>query len=207
MMGVSKNTLIAYEKDERWPGADFLNKLLELHPEISPAWLLAGEGVMRRDDDELPPGAVRPLIWESEEDLDGNYYLIPRYDVHADCGGGAVVPCEQVVEKLAFVKRWVNAHHQPADLFLVTAQGDSMVPTIQEGDILLVDKSRQRGSDDGIYILSLDHELVAKRLQWMFDGSVRIVSDNTAYKEQLVPAEQIDRLNVVGRVVWKGGKM
>lgn len=50
MMEVSKNTLVAYEKDERCPGADFLNKLLQLFPEINPTWLLTGEGEMKRND-------------------------------------------------------------------------------------------------------------------------------------------------------------
>ena len=50
LSGVSKNTLIFYEKNERQPGADYLAKLLELYPGISPAWLLMGEGEMRRGD-------------------------------------------------------------------------------------------------------------------------------------------------------------
>lgn len=49
IMKVSKNTLIAYEKDDRVPGADFLNKILDLYPDTSPAWLLTGEGSMKRE--------------------------------------------------------------------------------------------------------------------------------------------------------------
>lgn len=194
-----------YELGKSVPGGKVFEALVKLG--FNANWLLSGEGQMRREDTDLPPGAVRPLVWENEEDLDGAYYLIPRYDVHADCGNGAVVHSEQVLERLAFVKSWVNSHYQPTDLFLITAQGHSMTPTIHEGDILLVDKSRKRPTDDGIYILSVEHELIAKRLQRLFDGSVKIVSDNKAYSEQLVPQEQVERLNIVGRVVWKGGRM
>ena len=204
--GITQATFNRMWKDGIAPKADIL-LLISEKTGCSIDWLLTGKGEMRQDGTGLPPGAVRPLIWENEEDLGDNYYLIPRYDVHADCGSGAVVESEQVLERLAFVKQWVNAHHQPSDLFLITAQGHSMVPTIYEGDILLVDKSRKRPSDDGIYILSVDHELIAKRLQRMFDGSVMIVSDNKAYTEQLVPQDQVDKLDIVGRVVWKGGRM
>lgn len=57
-MDVSKNTLIAYETDARCPGADFLNKILELYPEISPAWLLSGEGDMKRNVRLVPTGEI-----------------------------------------------------------------------------------------------------------------------------------------------------
>lgn len=204
-LGVSFRAWQDYEAGNNVPGGKVFEALVKMG--FNANWILNGEGYMNQQDSDLPPGAVRPLIWENEEDLGDDYYLIPRYDVHADCGGGAVVESEQVLERLAFVKQWVNAHHQPSDLFLITAQGHSMTPTIYEGDILLVDKSRKRPTDDGIYILSVDHELIAKRLQRLFDGSVKIVSDNKAYSEQTVPPEQVEWLNVVGRVVWKGGRM
>lgn len=62
MMGVSKNTLVFYEKDERVPGADFLNNILGLCRVINPTWLLTGEGSMKRGQgvevDAEPKGTV-----------------------------------------------------------------------------------------------------------------------------------------------------
>jgi phage repressor protein C with HTH and peptisase S24 domain len=201
----SYRTWQGYEAGETPPTAKTIEALVRLG--FNANWLMTGDGDMKAGEAELPPGCTRPLIWENEEDLGDSYYLIPRYDVHADCGGGAVVESEQVLERLAFVKQWVNAHHQPSDLFLISAQGHSMQPSINEGDILLIDKSRSRVTEDGIYILSVDHELIAKRLQRLYDGSIKIVSDNKAYPEQLVPYDQVDKLIIVGRVVWKGGRM
>lgn len=40
---VHKNTLASYERDQRQPDSDFLVKLLLLHPEINPSWLLLGK--------------------------------------------------------------------------------------------------------------------------------------------------------------------
>ncbi|MDW7646450.1 MAG: helix-turn-helix transcriptional regulator [Desulfuromonadales bacterium] len=57
---ISRNTLVNYEKGATSPPADFLNRLLELHPEINPTWLLTGEGPKLRDDAVLE-GAALPL--------------------------------------------------------------------------------------------------------------------------------------------------
>lgn len=49
MTGIAKNTLVNYENDISAPQSNFLNKILELHPDINPTWLLTGEGSMRRE--------------------------------------------------------------------------------------------------------------------------------------------------------------
>ena len=39
------------------------------------------------------------------------------------------------------------------------------------------------------------------------DGSVEVASDNERYGSEVVPAEQLDQLKVVGRVVWQGRRV
>jgi hypothetical protein len=46
MTGISKTALVNYESNERDPGSEYLNKILELFPDINPTWLLTGEGEM-----------------------------------------------------------------------------------------------------------------------------------------------------------------
>ena len=46
-VGVSKMTVGRWERGERTPDADDLNRILKAHPDINPAWLLTGEGEMR----------------------------------------------------------------------------------------------------------------------------------------------------------------
>ena len=86
--------------------------------------------------------------------------------------------------------------------------GDSMEPTIRSGDLLLVDRSKSRMNGDGIYLINLDDGLMVKRVEWLLGGSVVIRGDNTAVsREQLLPSTDLEKLQLLGRVVWVGSKI
>lgn len=82
-----------------------------------------------------------------------------------------------------------------ADASIVTARGESMVPTIADGDELLVNQADRAIGAGGIFVARLDGALVVKRLS-RSDAGVRIISDNPAYP----PLERAD-IDVIGRVV------
>jgi len=66
MTGISKTALVNYENNERDPSSEYLNKILDVFPEINPTWLLTGEGEMRRQSkSEVREAAPR---WGSSED-------------------------------------------------------------------------------------------------------------------------------------------
>jgi phage repressor protein C with HTH and peptisase S24 domain len=81
-------------------------------------------------------------------------------------------------------------------------EGDSMMPTLHSGDIVLVDMSRRSPTPPGIFVLHDGMGLVAKRLEHIPNSDpprVRIISDNTFYS----PYEGLaDEVNIVGRIRW-----
>ena len=82
-----------------------------------------------------------------------------------------------------------------------------MEPTIRSGDLLLIDLSQTNVRKDSIYVLRIDELLVSKRLQWMYDGSLVIRSDNPAYGDQVIAAGneyETTALEIIGRVIWFG---
>jgi phage repressor protein C with HTH and peptisase S24 domain len=193
---------VNYEKGSSSPSADFLVKVLEENPEISPAWLLTGEGPMLRQSDN------DSACFSAQECLSGDFALVPRYNVCVSSGGGAVIESEQVVDYLAFKRNWISEMGLQVDrLALVTAIGDSMSPTIQEGNLLLVDLSQTHVQDGAIYTLRMDSTLVAKRLQRKIDGGIIVKSDNPDYSDLFVDVKDLNMLNIVGRVVWAGRRM
>ncbi len=176
-------------------------------------WLLSGEGTPFLDGSQqvvMYPGNTetdKEVSWHKISLND--FILVPKYDVHASAGYGSVIQSEQVVDYLAFKRDWVNhdLRTDPSDLALITVDGDSMEPTIRHGDLILVDLSQTTVKKDSIYVLRLEDVLVAKRLQRIYDGSLVIRSDNPAYKEQIVPKEDLESLQIIGRVIWFGRQM
>jgi len=136
------------------------------------------------------------------------FTLVPRYAVTAQAGAGAVVEEEAITDRLAFRTEWLrqNFTAAPADLALLDIRGDSMEPTLADGDMVLIDRTRT-GQASGIYVLNISGELVAKRLILQPGGTVEIRSDNPLYGVRVVADAALDQLVVVGRVVWHARKM
>lgn len=177
---------------------------------VSLDWLILGEEPMRRASAQLPSraGSVGDHhLDRALPQLGQDFVMIPRYDVEASAGPGALTAEENVVDYMAFQAGWVRRvlGADPNRLALIAAKGDSMEPTIRAGDLLLVDASVNEVIDDAIYVVVMDGHLVVKRLQRFLGGAVSIKSDNAAYVEQTLSAEEIaSYATIAGRVRWIG---
>lgn len=190
-LGVSRNTLMRYEQAQRCPDALFLQRLCSVCA-VDPRWLLLGEGSHRADAAEPDP----------------EFALIPLYGVEVSAGHGATFDDEEPLSRLAFRQDWLrHMGLMPERVVGVQARGDSMEPTLHDGDLLLVDTAQRALVNDAIYVVRQDGLLFVKRLQRMLDGSVQIHSDNPAYSPELVARQAMDALAVIGRVVWSGGRI
>ncbi len=133
---------------------------------------------------------------------------VPRLDVRASAGPGAVAGDERPRDHVAFDPAWLRrVGSDPAQLSIIRVEGDSMLPTLSDGDEILVDcgdgASRLR---DGIYVLRLEGALMVKRLALNPAARrVTIRSDNESYPSwpDCDPAD----VDIVGRVVWVGRRL
>lgn len=153
---------------------------------------------------ESPPHRV-------EQPLAG-YVVIPLYNgVRAAAGGGALVEHETPDDALVFKEQWVRIElgARPQDLYLIRVAGDSMAPTLESGDVILVDRRAQRPDREGVYILRMNDMLLVKRLQAIPGGLVRVISDNAAFSSFNVTRNEMDNkeIDVIGRVVWVGRRL
>ncbi|MGK5094616.1 helix-turn-helix transcriptional regulator [Deltaproteobacteria bacterium TL4] len=157
-------------------------------------WLLLGEGRMKE---------------ETSLDDANEFIHVPLYDVQASAGYGSVIHSEQIVDHLAFKRQWIT--HDLAtnvtQLALITITGDSMYPTLSDGDLVLVDLSQSDVNRDGIYLLQFDGGLMAKRIQKDYEQNLHVISDNKLYKEFVINPEQKNHAEIVGKVVWFGRKV
>lgn len=131
---------------------------------------------------------------------------IPVLNVDASAGFGAIAESETAHTRFGFDERWLGrlTRAKSASLSIIHVLGDSMEPTLNDGDEVLVDASDQ-GSRlrDGIYVLRADDALVVKRVTLKPGGrKITISSDNSAYPSW----DDVDRseIQVVGRVIWFG---
>lgn len=137
---------------------------------------------------------------------DSNALQIPLLANAASMGTGNDLLNEDVLlGTLPLQPRWVQEHLRPTspmNLRFLHAYGDSMSPTFEGGDILLVDTGQiDPKAIDGVYALSANDRLYIKRVRQTLDGRLEVSSDNPKIKT-------VDELNgnnqvtVHGRVVW-----
>jgi phage repressor protein C with HTH and peptisase S24 domain len=166
-------------------------------------WLASGRGPKFSTLMEESPNGSEVVV--HRDSFHEEYYLIDGFDITVSTGHGAVAEDSLVKRRLSFRKNWIDYRGlKPNKLKVVYAKGDSMEPTINSGDGLLVDISKTVLEDGSIFVLRLGDDLYAKRLQQRFDGGVEIISDNKEYKSQIVPANELNMLQIIGRVVWVG---
>lgn len=173
---------------------------------ISLHWLLTGEGDRDSIDEETgsaPIGFVHPKH--------DSVFAIPRFNGSAKGGSGWLAPShEYVVGSITVTDSWLRRRLPPIssrrNLAVIEAYGDSMEPILQSGDLLLVDTGIHDAKIDGIYILLRNHtnepELMVKRLQRKFDGSLIIKSENRSYEPEVVSAANVGEVQILGKVVW-----
>lgn len=133
---------------------------------------------------------------------------VPVLDVQASAGPGAFNDHEHAQARMRFDPGWLRGMKlDPARLSMIQVRGDSMSPTLDDGDDILVDAGDAApGLRDGIYVLRLDGALNVKRL--IVDRMrqrVSVKSDNPAYTSW--PTLDLSRLDVIGRVVWAGRRL
>jgi len=143
------------------------------------------------------------------EDSPSGLLSVKRHPVSVSAGPGAVVTEELGKPYFAFDERWLKAltSSQPSKLSIVRVEGDSMAPTLNAGDDILVDLGDSADRlRDGIYVLRIDDAVVVKRLALNPTGRrVTVQSDNPAYPDW--PGCSLSDIKVIGRVIWSGRRI
>ncbi len=131
---------------------------------------------------------------------------IARIDIHASAGPGGIADIEEQGPPIGFDTALLRelGVRRAAELSIIRVAGDSMEPTLRDGDDILVDRSMSSVKPGAIHVLRLDDMLVVKRL--VREGqSYLIRSDNPAWADIAVDDPAL--LLVIGRVLWCGRRL
>jgi phage repressor protein C with HTH and peptisase S24 domain len=167
---------------------------------VSVSWLITGADSppSQLQSTAMPEGFLPASVMK-------DFALIPRLDIRASAGNGNLAIDEEVIDFLAFQESWLRGRNiNPKYARVMTAKGDSMEPTIRDGDVLLVDTSIDRIRDNSLYVLVFGGMVFVKRIHQRLTGAVLLISDNTHYPPEEVSEANAPDLHVAGRVVWFG---
>lgn len=204
-IGTTANQLRKLESGERRLTHDWMKRIAAGLPGREPGDLIA-EGVQLGADGVKPP-IPRPVALPASPDgieYGGRLYVpLPVYDLRVSAGPGAmnVEYPEPVHYQLASVEMLRGVTHAAFDmLLLVRISGDSMFPTLQNGDLILVERTNHGIGRDGLYVFAVNYDVQVKRVSRdPRDKSLTISSDNQAYPTWTGVSDE--DVHVLGRVI------
>ncbi len=173
----------------------------------SPDYLLGRTDDPGFVDGQRPPpsGSAQGATEQNSDEVE-----IDSHDLRYGMGGTFVdiEPGAIEIAKAKFSRAWLRkfTHSAPEMLFTTSGIGDSMRPTIEDGDIVIVDRSQrlQDSLGERIWAVVFGGVGMIKRLRPMPDGTVKIMSDNQSVRDDIATDGD---LHIVGRVVAKVSRL
>lgn len=161
---------------------------------------------LRGESDNRDPNA--PLVPTSKDVMEHfDLAIVPELELGYSMGGGSILADYEQTGVIPFQRSWLkammNGHFE--DLFVARGDGDSMQPTLLDGDIVLIDTSQKSiNKQDRIWAVSYGDLGMIKRIRRLPGGGYNIFSDNPA----VVPIiAHDDEMHVIGRVIWIGRRI
>ncbi len=144
---------------------------------------------------------------ESDEPDDG-WTRVPVFGIEGSCHDGVFENQSNtldIVRSIDFLSSFLRTLpgvvgiHQ---LHIVTANGDSMEPTIPHRALCLVDGGQRDITRDGVFCIQADGQIFIKRIQRNIDRTLTLLSDNPRYQPRTITRDQLEGSCVIGAVVY-----
>lgn len=135
---------------------------------------------------------------------DDDSVILEHIHINPSCGRGTVVLDEPDVTPIRIGREIIQSVwgiNNPKDLKIFKAQGDSMEPVIEDGNLLLVNTARNDVNNGGIYLLTINNDWFVKRVRKRLTGELDIISDNAHYPVETFNTNSFADVNVIGRVI------
>ena len=121
-------------------------------------------------------------------------------DIFASCGNGTILFSDEKV-KIPVAVKLIEGFSQNSIYSMINATGNSMSPTISDGDKLLIEHwNGEQIQDNKIYVFCFNQEFFVKRLSKNLDEII-IKSDNSEYRTRTISGSTINELTVIGKVI------
>lgn len=193
--GVSKRAQATYESGDRSPRAEYLEAAAIAGIDVQ--YVLTGLRGESRND---------PSVLDEERALPGT--AVPLYDVEGAAGAGRSLETENVVGTFTIDAETLSQLDLVgARLAGVRVRGDSMEPTLFDGDWTFVNLDDVNFAQAGVFLVWVSGELRIKRVQRLAGGAMYLISDNTHYQPEMIARDRMQEVAVLGRVRTRLGEI
>ncbi|MGV8987607.1 MAG: S24 family peptidase [Cypionkella sp.] len=162
-------------------------------------------------------GTARVPMQIAHVTIDGaDFASIPLHEAYLSAGPGSSNGDEvAIIDHLVFRQEWLRKIGvKPAEAAMARISGDSMAPGIQNGDLVMIDRSRcevplrkpsRKPHQLPIFAFMQDQEARVKRLERLAKERILILySDNKELAPEVLAESDAHTINILGQVVWSG---
>jgi len=179
-IGVAPNTISQIATGQRNPSFDLLEKIT---------------GAL---------GVSLPEFFACKDDSLPEIVFVERVKARPRGGTGGLETDAESSNMYSFHSSFIaRKRGNPADMKIFEVAGDSMSPTLNNGDLIMVNLLDTDVRTGCVYLLRIGDELMVKRLENRPGNMLLIRSDNPAYED--IPVSKGDssgEVQIYGRMVW-----
>lgn len=136
---------------------------------------------------------------QSDDDIEFKY--VPKVAARLSAGTGSFECEDDVTDYLSFQTKWLARKGSANHMVAMEVFGQSMEPVIKEGDTVLIDQSQKNILAGAIYAVGVEDTILVKRLE-KHPNKLVLCSDNKDYEPIYLEKEDIDKLRIIGKVIW-----
>ena len=133
-----------------------------------------------------------------------DFSYIPLRAARPKCGPGGEQTSGDIISWMAFRREWLHRRGNASKMSLFKVVGDSMSPTLENNDLILVDESQRDPIEGCLFLVLVNGQLMVKRVS-MRPDVIEFISDNPQYTRiQVSTSDESSQVILFGRVLWVG---
>lgn len=209
-LGVSKTSVIYWEKDENVPKHESLIALARTLGTTT-EWLLNGVAAPEKSNADIAKMEVG--IYQAGDPVPDGYVAIDYYDdVFVSAGNGYLNLEKPSNNKMLFpVDLIKECNVEPATTKVIHVRGESMFPKLKDGQAISIDMSAKTIYDGEIYAFQVGDDTKIKYLfNWNDEGkggfkAVSANSDKNQFPDEYYSPSRIESegITILGQYWWK----
>lgn len=151
----------------------------------------------------IGPPREEGIVYTSQIGLD-DFDVILRLDARLAAGAGAENGEVSYEGALAFCRKWLNEHNiSPSQACLMRVSGDSMCPMLRDDDVVMIDQRKTTIRNRHVYALvDIDGSSRVKRVELVDNEMIILSSDNPDYPTEMRRGPDMNRIRILGEIVW-----